>query len=460
MPRGTKPAIDIPLPIDPPQKVYKWSSARVEDAIRILKQSFSLEEALMRVSEMMGVRVSHEALKCAFKREGKRTPAMHLASYVPQPIRGPTKRPHYIPEGHDLSGVSRLTDTKGDTIAEWSKTRVAGADEPPVAVPESFHIDRMSVQRRGDGTAVTQWVSYNKDATSRWDEIKTAVANHVAEYVRPALPIKAPKTTDDDLLVVYPIGDPHIGMLAWAAEVGESFDLKIAERELRECFVQLVARSPSSSEAIVTNLGDFFHAEDNKQLTPGSGNKLDVDGRSGKVGAVGLRIFRSVIDTALKKHATVRVRTLPGNHDYTSSFWLQAVMGAVYENEPRVIIEDCVNPFQYDLFGQNLIGWTHSDGIKLETLGEIMAADKPEWWGMTTHRAVHVGHVHHLQQKELRGCVVYSHRTLAGADAWHHKSGYRSGRSLMALAYHKQYGLDSVAVVGIERVRAALGPRV
>ena len=73
-------------------------------------------------------------------------------------------------------------------------------------------------------------------------------------------------------------------MLAWADEVGENFDLKIVERELCECLAQLVARSPATEEAIITNLGDFWHAQDDRQLTPGSGNKLDVDGRSGKVG--------------------------------------------------------------------------------------------------------------------------------------------------------------------------------
>src|SRR6185437_3939467 len=110
---------------------------------------------------------------------------------------------------------------------------------------------------------------------------------------RPAPPIEAPGTTDTDRLVAYPLGDPHIGMLAWAAEVGESFDLHIAERELCECMKQLVARSPSASEAIIVNLGDFWHAQDDTQRTPTSGNKLDVDGRSGKVGQVGVRILRT-----------------------------------------------------------------------------------------------------------------------------------------------------------------------
>jgi hypothetical protein len=379
-------------------------------------------------------------------------------TYVPRVPRGPTAKPHYIPEGHELGGVSRLTGPDGTVKGEWSKTRVAGADQPPVPVPESFLLDSASVMRRGDGTTVIEWASYKRDAVARWDAVKAAIVEHVAEYAPPTAAALRPRFgTNADLLVVYPLGDPHIGMMAWANEVGESFDLKIAEAELCECMMQLVARSPASEEAIITNLGDFWHAQDDKQLTPGGGNKLDVDGRAGKVGRVGLNIFRTLVDAALTKHERVRVRSLPGNHDPQSSFWLPLYLEAVYRNEPRVIVEEGVNPYQFDVFGKVLLGWAHGDGCKLEALGEIMATDVPEKWGAASFRYWNTGHVHHWATKELRGCVVDTHRTLAGRDAWHHHSGYRSGRALKAVAYHRLYGLDSMAIVGVERVRAALG---
>lgn len=388
-------------------------------------------------------------------RRAEQKAVLQAAGYVPRPPRGPSEKPH-IPEGHELGGVSTLTNANGDLQAQWNKTRVSGADEPPVTVPEEFLLDRASVMQRGDGSTVVQWSSYKRDAVAKWEDIKTAVAAYVLDNVSPVTALEAPGVTDADRLVVYPLGDPHIGMLAWANEVGESFDLKIAERELCECMVQLVARSPSTEEAIVTNLGDFWHSQDDSQRTPKGGNKLDVDGRSGKVGRVGLRIFRTLIDTALKRHARVRVRSIPGNHDPHSSFWLPEVMRATYANELRVTVEDGFAPYQFDVFGKVLLGWAHGDGAKLEALGEIMATDVPELWGAAAHRYWNTGHVHHWSQKELRGCFVDTHRTLAGRDHWHHHSGYRSGRALKAVTYHRLYGLDSVAVVGIERVRSAL----
>jgi hypothetical protein len=377
-------------------------------------------------------------------------------TYVPRAPRGPCASPR-IPEGHELAGLSTLTGPDGEERGAWAKTRVAGADVPPVAIPESFLLDKSSVMTRGDGTAVVQWSTYSARTAAQWVDIKAAVKTHVEEYVRPGRPAPVVRGQDSHRLTVYPLGDPHIGMMAWAAEVGENFDLKIATLELAECMRQLVARSPASEQAIVCNLGDFWHAQDDKQLTPGSGNKLDVDGRAGKVGRVGLQLFRTLIDTALTKHAHVRVRSIAGNHDPHSSFWLPEIMRAVYENEPRVTVEDGFNPYQFDAFGKVLLGWCHGDGAKLDDLGEIMATDEPELWGASTHREWNTGHVHHRIVKELRGCVVRAHRTLAGRDAWHHHSGYRSGRSLEALTYHREYGLDSIAVVGIERVRAALG---
>jgi len=49
-----------------------------------------------------------------------------------------------------------------------------------------------------------------------------------------------------------------------------------------------------------------------------------------------------------------------------------------------------------------------------------------------------------------------NHRTLAGKDAWHGWRGYRSGRSLQAITYHRTWGEDSRVTEGIERVRASI----
>lgn len=410
------------------------------------------EEALAALAALERERQRDRARNATPERRAQ----INAAARRRRALRGPATKPHYVPEGHELAGVSRLTDESGATKGEWSKTRIVGADAPPVEVPPAFLLTSTSTMQRGDGTTVVQWSRYDQAAADRWADIKAAVTTHVAEFVRPLAPVPAPADTTPDQIVVYPLGDPHVGMLAWAAEVGEHFDLRIAERELCECMRQMVARSPASEEAIVINLGDFWHAEDDKRRTPKSGNPLDVDGRSGKVGRVGLAILQTLIDTALSKHGHVKFRSLPGNHDPTTSFWLPETMRRTYRDDPRVTVEDGFNPYQFDVFGRNLFGYAHGDGAKVDALGEIMSVDASEHWRKDQFRYWHTGHRHHWETKELRNCVVDTHRTLAGRDAWHHHSGYRSGRALKAMAYHREWGLDSVAVVGVERVRAAL----
>jgi hypothetical protein len=130
--------------------------------------------------------------------------------------------------------------------------------------------------------------------------------------------------------------------------------------------------------------------------------------------------------------------------------WLRAV----YEKEPRVTVADAFQAYQYDRFGSCLFGWAHGDGAKLEALPQLMAHDQAEAWGQTTERHWHVGHVHHLTRKESPGCVVESHRTLAARDAWHAGKGYRAGRSLCAITYHREFGEVARATVSLARTRA------
>jgi hypothetical protein len=221
------------------------------------------------------------------------------------------------------------------------------------------------------------------------------------------------------------------------------------------CIRELVASAQPAERAIITNLGDFLHAQDDANMTPGHGNKLDVDGRFAKVLDAGHALLRGIVDEALKKHRHVTVRNLPGNHDprvaTELSFWLRAV----YENEPRVTVADAFRAHQYDRFGATLIGWAHGDRCPGKELPAIMAVDEARAWGETQFHVWHTGHVHHESTKEYPGCDVETHGILPPGDAWH-AGRYRSRRRMSAITYDRQYGEIGRATVGIERVKALL----
>jgi diguanylate cyclase (GGDEF)-like protein len=246
------------------------------------------------------------------------------------------------------------------------------------------------------------------------------------------------------------MGDPHFGMLSWEPETGVSFDLAKAEAVTFGAVDMLTSLTPSSETALLLNLGDYFHADDSSNRTPRGQNMLDVDGRFQKVASVGFRAMIRCIERLLEKHAKVIVRNNPGNHDPHQALMLNIAIGARFHNEPRVYVDPSPSPFYYYRHGTTLIGSTHGDGPKLTDLPLLMANDARDDWAASDYRVWHVGHFHHnqrLSQKDLVGCEVETHRTLAATDAWHHHSGYRSQRDMKAIIYSKTDG-EVIRIVG------------
>jgi hypothetical protein len=191
------------------------------------------------------------------------------------------------------------------------------------------------------------------------------------------------------------------------------------------------------------NLGDYFHADDSTNRTPRGQNVLDVDGRFDKVASIGFRAMIRCVERLLEKHRRVIVRNNPGNHDPHQAKMLNIAVGAYFHANERVTVDPSPSPFYYYRFGKTLIGSTHGVGAKLGDLPLIMANDVPQEWAAAQFRVWHVGHFHHNQrlgQKDLTGCEVETHRTLAAGDAWHRHAGYRALRDMKAITYSREHG--------------------
>lgn len=306
------------------------------------------------------------------------------------------------------------------------------------SVPEPFIVKGISTLYDKDGQVSQQWVKTTVDE-SQLKAMLEEMVRAFAESVKPTKPAKPPKHNADDLLCVYPMGDPHFGMYAWCEDAGDDFDIEIAESLTCGAIDRLIASAPSASVALLLNLGDMFHADNQKNVT-NSGHQLDVDGRWSKVLRAGLKAMIYCIDSLLLKHEKVIYRINKGNHDGHSSYALALMLSCFYNKEPRVEIDLSPSPVWYFRFGKNLIGSTHGDTIKGKDMMGIMAADKPDEWGKTRHRYWYVGHVHHHDAKEYAGGVVEYFRTLAAKDAWHAGQGYRAGRDMRLIVIHKEHG--------------------
>jgi hypothetical protein len=296
-----------------------------------------------------------------------------------------------------------------------------------------------STLRDAEGNVVMEWEKTSLDARKEAEARDAAFAAMAADLPRAAR-VKPPTTCKANLCTVYTLTDCHVGALAWHREGGADWDLQIAENTLVGCFEHMIEAAPASELAIVNQLGDFLHFDGLEAATPTSHNLLDADGRFEKVVQVAIRVLRRVIGLTLEKHPRVHVIMAEGNHDLASSVWLRAMFAALYENEPRVTVEDSPLPYYAIEWGKTLLAFHHGHLKKNDQLPLMFAAQFPQQWGRTTKRYCHTGHRHHLEEREHSGMIVFQHPTLAARDAYAARGGWHAMRSATAVTYHRDFG--------------------
>jgi hypothetical protein len=207
-------------------------------------------------------------------------------------------------------------------------------------VPAPFVVKGTSTLYGAGGEQKLQWVKTKLDSALAEQAIRDFVDYLTSEAKGLSPIVPSPKCkASGDLLAVYPMGDPHFGMYAWAEEAGDNFDLDTAEALTKAAIDRLVDSAPYTQTAVIIELGDFFHADNNSATTPRNKNALDVDTRWAKVLQVGLRAMVHTILRALERHKQVVVRIVKGNHDEHSSFALALALDAYFANNKRVTID-------------------------------------------------------------------------------------------------------------------------
>lgn len=307
-------------------------------------------------------------------------------------------------------------------------------------VPEGFAVKGTSTLYGSEGEIKNQWVKSTRDSLRQQEAIEEAIASFKDDLPR-AAPATKPTDTINDIMTVYPVGDHHMGMLAWPDETGgEAYDIHIAETVLCSAMTYLVEGAPKSKECAILILGDFLHYDGMIPVTVQSGNILDADSRFPQVVRAAMRSIRYMVDEAVQKHEKVHLILEIGNHDPSSTIMLMEMFFMHFEDEPRVQVDRSPRNCHVLEFGKNLIATHHGDKIKMDKLPLVIADDWDEAWGRTKHRVVHTGHVHHDHIKEHPGMRTESHGILAPKDAYAANGGWRAKQSMKAIYYHRTYG--------------------
>ncbi len=251
--------------------------------------------------------------------------------------------------------------------------------------------------------------------------------------------------------VMYEIAifDIHLGKLAYAAETGESYDLKIAEELFMNAIYDLLAKaSHLNIEKILFPIGnDLAHYDGILQETT-KGTRQDSDTRFTKLYTTISRILVNAIDM-LRKCADVDVVVVPSNHDFATIFYIGEYLSAWYRNDVNVNINNSPKTRKYYRYGKTLLGFTHGDKEKQDKLPLLMAREAQEDWSKADFMQWQVGHLHKKREFKytsgdtFNGVEVKVIPSLSSADAWHYQQGFVKGnRMAVGLVFDKEEGFN------------------
>ena len=348
-----------------------------------------------------------------------------------------------------LRGFGTVTQ-KQQVMQGWSP-----AHDLTVAIPQPLVIRGTSSLYK-DGELKLQWVKTKLSDQLAEAAMKAAISAFMDE-IPPVKVSLAPLDYQNDIIPWIQIGDAHLGMLAYSAEIGENYDLKIAETEICAAISILIDELPMCERIVVNDLGDFTHYENFTGTTEASGHALDYDSRFPKMIKVYSRVMRFVIEKALSKAHHVDVIINQGNHSRTNDIWMAELLRVAYGHTERVHVLNNDSVFIAYRMGKTLVMTHHSDKCKPARLVNVMTSDYRKDYGETEFHYIDVGHVHHgMVMKEHPDIFVESFNHLASLDRWAHDSGYRNRKSITTILRSKTYGEVGRRVLPIQEIRDRL----
>jgi hypothetical protein len=188
--------------------------------------------------------------------------------------------------GSQRAAAAALGCSKNAVLSAVERTKVRAAvrgfEQDPrrvrVAVADPYIVKGKATYWNKYGNPTQEWVKTRLDQEAYLRAVQEAM-RAFAEDIEPISAAPGPVVADNDIIPWIQIGDGHLGMLAHAAETGQNFDLKIAEREMTAAIGILIDEIPFSERLVLNDLGDFTHYENFAAKTEASGHDLDYDSR-------------------------------------------------------------------------------------------------------------------------------------------------------------------------------------
>ena len=355
----------------------------------------------------------------------------------------------YVEAGNKIGLTSDSVGSALRKIRSKANKRLASLHDASAnsVVPEGYHIKGVSTMVES-AQGKPMWVKTCQTTTERHNNTMAALDSLLKDApVRPKIKKNKSSELSSKLLNQYTFTDYHIGMLAWHREGGDNWNVDIAVRVLKASFADMIERAPKADTCVINQLGDFLHFDSMVPETPTSGHPLDADTRPEKMVEAAIKCMDFLIAESLRNHNKVKVVIAQGNHDLFSSIWLRKMFSYMYKDNNRVEFIESAAPFYAFTWGVQMLGYHHGHKVKFASLPSLFMDQFRDMYGATKKTAIHMGHYHHQEIKEVGTSVVEMHRTLAARDAHASYGGYHSERASDVITYHQDYGEVSRATV-------------
>ena len=286
----------------------------------------------------------------------------------------------------------------------------------------------------------------NSKGIVSFDEMREDFLKDMKKHSPSHAKIKRQKNDDPHALVI-DIADLHIGKLGDSFETGDEYNAEIAVERAIEGVSGILSKSQGFNiDQIIFVIGnDILHTDNSTKTTTG-GTGQDVSGMWYSNYRIARQLYIGIIEQ-LVNIADVHVVHNPSNHDYVTGFMLADSVFCWFNKHKNITFDISMAHRKYYQYGNNLIGTSHGDGGKMDTMPLVMANEAKVMWAETEWRYIYLHHIHHKDYfkfrsgKDYHGVSVEYLRSPSGSDSWHHKQQYQhSPKAVEAFIHHKDFG--------------------
>lgn len=288
----------------------------------------------------------------------------------------------------------------------------------------------------------------NKVATLRWSAKQREGVDDYVDRVKeafndlpPSVPVEAPDHIETDSLAFLPHADVHVGMRATEDQTGgRGYNRKEAEKRFKAGVSKCVFGIDPCHTALIVNMGDMMHSNDDTDMTPRSKHKLKTEGSHAENLLLSVQLTVYKIDLALQRHQNVIYRGIPGNHDPNIPAPMTIALQAHYRNEPRVTVVLSENEFWQENWGNVFLSGHHGHGRKAKDVCSVLPGKFAKAWGRATEWHYFTGHLHNYSTEIIGSVRHHQLPAVCSIDTHAAWSPYLDTSGMMAMVFNKRGG--------------------